>query len=97
MGKSDRKKRTPARGVLFGSTRKSDLFCSQIIVDLVFQNLSVQAVNHSCFFQGLTLCRRQPMQCMPAPIRIPMIFVSIAINSPIVMSFEIFAILKFLL
>ena len=37
------------------------------------------------------------MQCMPAPIRIPMIFVSIAINSPIVMSFEIFAILKFLL
>ena len=58
MGKSDRKKRTPARGVLFGSTRKSDLFCSQIIVDLVFQNLSVQAVNHSCFFQGLTLCRR---------------------------------------
>ena len=92
MGKSDRKKRTPARGVLFGSTRKSDLFCSQIIVDLVFQNLSVQAVNHSCFFQGLTLCRRAP-----APIRIPMIFVSIAINSPIVMSFEIFAILKFLL
>ena len=54
MGKSDRKKNACERRS-FGSTRKSDLFCSQIIVDLVFQNLSVQAVNHSCFFQRFHL------------------------------------------